>query len=86
MGQDLLFEDAIEPLSEAYPDTDIFFLNYGKAASNMKGRFEPDNLPGITEMVGRGDTALFSDSTLGHAGPMIRQVSAYTWLDHLYGV
>jgi hypothetical protein len=83
-GQDL-FEDAIEPLREAYPDTDIFFLNYGKTASNMKGRFEGDNLPGITEMVGRGDNALFSDATLGHAGPMIRQVSAFTWLDHLYG-
>jgi hypothetical protein len=79
-----LFEVVLQ-LREAYPQTRIDYLNYGKAASIMKRDFEAGQLPDIHEMVGLGDTALFADAAMGHAGPMMLEVCALAWMHALYG-
>lgn len=35
--------------------------------------------------VGKGDDPLFSDRFIGHAGPMLLDVSALSWLRIIYG-
>jgi hypothetical protein len=81
---DTLFKTATE-LRKAYPKNHIFFINYGKVVSDLKGRYDADKLPDVTKLFGKGEAALFSDDTLGHGGPMILDVSAIVWLNTLYG-
>ena len=74
----------VKALRERYPDNRIDNLAYGKIATAMKQRFESDSLPDIKTMVGPGNDALFLDEQPGHAGPMLLEVSALTWLNQLY--
>jgi hypothetical protein len=68
------------------PDTPIYYINYGLAAPLMKADFEAGELDDLDNLTGRrGDRALFRDQLMGHAGPMLQEVSALTWLDLLYG-
>ncbi len=75
----------VTELRELYPQNPIFYIDYGKSAALMKSRFEAGDLIGIEEMVGRGSNALFRDRFMGHAGPMMLEISALTWLSLLYG-
>ncbi|NRA58970.1 MAG: hypothetical protein HRU13_12720, partial [Phycisphaerales bacterium] len=70
-----------------YPSTRIDFLNYGKASSLMYLRLDAGPLPDIDCVWGcqPDGVPLFSDGGIGHAGPMMREVCALTWLAHLYG-
>ena len=77
--------EVVEKLRAAYPDTQIDFLAYGKMATAMKKRFESESLPGIEVMVGKGNGAFFVDRNPGHAGPMLLDLCALTWLNELYG-
>jgi len=85
-----LHEVVIE-LRDAYPDNTILFLNYGKVSSVMMREFEEGMLPDIEGLVPDPlngvslDEALFSDAVLGHAGPMMTQLTALTWIDLLLG-
>jgi hypothetical protein len=74
----------VKELRERYPDKRIDHLAYGKIASAMKRRFESESLPDIKTMVGPGSDALFLDKDPGHAGPMLLEVCALTWLNQLY--
>ncbi len=76
---------AVTELRKAYPDTTIYFLNYGKTASLMKADFDAGELDNVDKLVGRGDNALFRDGAIGHAGPMMLDLSALTWLNLIYG-
>jgi hypothetical protein len=74
----------VKALREHYPDNRIDTLTYGKIAPVMKQRFESDSLPDVKMMVGGGSDALFLDKQPGHAGPMLLEISALTWLNQLY--
>lgn len=80
----------VEDLREAYPDSDIFYIDYGKTASVMKARYDAGELPDIEALLpdpGNGislDDALFEDN-LGHGGPMMLELSALSWMEYLYG-
>lgn len=75
----------VRRLRQAYPRTRIHYVNYGVVAALMKADFESGRLNDIRELVGRGRDALFRDDRLGHAGPMLLDVCAATWLKALYG-
>lgn len=77
--------EVVEKLRALYPDNEIDFLAYGKMATAMKKRFESESLPGIEVMVGQGNGAFFVDQNPGHAGPMLLDLCALTWLNELYG-
>ena len=77
--------EVVEKLRALYPDTQIDFLAYGKMATAMKKRFDSESLPSIEVMVGKGNGAFFVDRNPGHAGPMLLDLCALTWLNELYG-
>jgi hypothetical protein len=79
-----LAQSVVEELRERYPDNRIDYLAYGKVAPAMKRRFEADNLADIDAIVGTGPGALFIDNRLGHAGPMLLELCALTWMKQLY--
>ncbi|MEM7014805.1 MAG: hypothetical protein AAF585_25375, partial [Verrucomicrobiota bacterium] len=72
-------------LRVAYPNNHIYFINYGRIASEMKSQFNAGRLPDIDQLVGRGRTSLYLDEKIGHAGPLMTELSALTWLAILYG-
>ena len=74
----------VKELRARYPDSRIDYLAYGKVAPAMKSRFEAGTLPDIELMAGPGRTALFSDNQPGHAGPMMLELCALTWMNLLY--
>ena len=113
----------VERLRDMYPQTTIYFINYGDVAAQMKTMFEAGTLNDVatltagssrerggflqrlrerrnarSETGGTGDAAdatpedraamkqaLFIDGLTGHAGPMMMQMMAVTWLQFLYG-
>ena len=78
-----LFE-RVAQLRKAFPRNSIITINYGTAACELKVQFEAGKLKGdITKMVDK-KSGLFTD-TFGHAGPMIKDLSALIWLKKLYG-
>lgn len=83
--------EVVEQLRAAYPDERIEYIAYGKMASVMKREFEAGELPdiaGLTPDPANGvpaSAALFADPLLGHAGPMMLELAAVTWMDVLYG-
>jgi hypothetical protein len=83
--------EVVEQLREAYPDNRISFLNYGMVAVVMKEMFDEGSLPDIEAMVPdvvngvAPAKALFSDDSIGHAGPVLTELSAYTWAALFYG-
>ena len=75
----------VTALRQTYPNNPIHFINYGKTASAMKHLFETDRLPDIDDLVGQHARALFTDNNLGHAGIMMKQLCALSWMEILYG-
>ncbi len=78
------FKERAVKLRKAYPNNSIVVINYGLAACELKTQFEAGKLKGdVSKMVERKN-GLFTDN-FGHAGPMIIDLSALTWLKILYG-
>lgn len=75
----------VKKLRKAYPNTTIYFINYGKTASVMKAMYEKDKLEDIKQLSGRDNHSLFSDRFIGHAGPMLLDLAALSWLNFIYG-
>lgn len=75
----------VTKLRTTYPKNHIYFINYGKVASEMKSRYAAKKLPDITKMVGRDKQALYRDGFMGHGGPMMLELSSLVWLNILYG-
>ena len=73
----------VTTLRDRYPETKIQFVNYGKVASELKNRHSEGELPQIRSLIGRDANSLFRDQK-GHAGPLLRELAALTWLQHLY--
>ena len=77
--------ELVEELRTRYTDTQIYFINYGKIAADLKFAFSADQLPDIEQMVGKDETALFIDNSVGHGGQLIHELCALTWINILYG-
>jgi len=75
----------IDQLRALYPGTEIYCIPYGQAAGELYNRFAADNLPDVQNVIGNGDTAIFTDN-LGHAGDILKDLGEYVWLYSVYGV
>jgi hypothetical protein len=76
--------ERVTQLRKAFPKNCITTINYGTAACELKVQFEAGKLKGdISKMVDK-KSGLFTDA-FGHAGPMIKDLSALIWLKMFYG-
>lgn len=78
------FFPVVQGLRDFYPDTDIFYSNYGKVLSQMKAEYEAGGLEDITALVDT-QSGLFTDGGAGHSGPMGEHIAALVWAELLYG-
>jgi len=79
-----IHQSLVLELRRLYPNNQILYMCYGPVASIMRQRFDNGMLPDITEQIGEGPTALFSDESPGHAGPMLKEMAAIAWAQILY--
>lgn len=82
-------EVIVLPLREEYPSNNFFWLAYGPVALKMREMFEEGRLNGINSLIQqRGSsnarTSIFTDEK-GHAGTMLLNLSALSWVSLLYG-
>jgi hypothetical protein len=83
--------EVVTDLRKAYPNNNIIYFNYGKVASVMMSWFDAGDLPDIKGLIPdpqngiRLKQALFADGFIGHAGPMMTELSALSWMSVLYG-
>jgi hypothetical protein len=77
--------EIVEELRAIYPNNQIYFINYGKIASDMKFAFTAGQLPDIEQLVGKSETSLFVDDKIGHGGRLMHELCALTWMSILYG-
>ncbi|MEM6691240.1 MAG: hypothetical protein AAF664_17575 [Planctomycetota bacterium] len=75
----------VKTLRGQYPETKIQFVNYGLVARELKDCHASGRLSEIGSLVSRDSGSLFRD-TKGHAGPLLLDLAALTWLDQLYEV
>lgn len=81
---DETFNSLINTLRRSYPDTNIFFLNYGICVGEIKALFEEGKLDKISKMTGSDlDNCIFRD-TVGHSGTLVQQMAAITWMSWFY--
>jgi hypothetical protein len=76
--------EIVQELRAAYPNSQIYFINYGKIAADLKFAFSAGQLPDIEQSVGKEETALFVDDKIGHGGRLLTELSALTWVNTLY--
>jgi hypothetical protein len=76
--------EIVQGLRAAYPNNQIYFINYGKIAADMKFAFSAGELPDIEQLVGREETSLFVDDKIGHGGRLMTELCALTWVTILY--
>ena len=80
----------VQEIRESYPDTNIFYLNYGSIAGTMRHLFEDDELIDVTHFIKQTSagatqrTSLFVD-TKGHGGSMMLDMMGLTYLYWFYG-
>ncbi|MEO0438324.1 MAG: PHB depolymerase family esterase [Pseudomonadota bacterium] len=86
------FFGIVDGLRDAFGDTEIFYINYGKVITQMMAEFEAGELEDIEAPAPSssvtGETAqkyIFSDNGVGHAGPMALHISALVWANMIYG-
>jgi hypothetical protein len=76
--------EIVKELRTAYPNNQIYFINYGKIAADMKIEFSAGELPDIEQLVGKDETSLFIDDKIGHGGRLMHELCALTWVNILY--
>ena len=75
----------VQTLRKRHPDTPIQFVHYGHVARELKAAHASGRSSEIAALISRKPGGLFRD-TKGHAGELLLDVAALTWLEQLYGV
>ncbi|MCR9200095.1 MAG: hypothetical protein NXI04_15780 [Planctomycetaceae bacterium] len=84
LSGDRLFR-TVQTLRKRHPATPIQFVHYGHVARELKASHAAGHSSEIAALISREPGGLFRD-TKGHAGELLLDVAALTWLEHLYGV
>jgi len=81
---DRIYTNVITVLRKLYPNTTIFYLNYGSIAGEMRILLEQNDLVGVTNMIGSSGDSIFVDNK-GHSGSMLLDLAGFVWSHWLYG-
>lgn len=78
----------IKDLRGMYPNTSIFYFDYGSIVGKMRHLFEDDELVGVSTFIKSGGatkhTSLFIDNK-GHSGTMMLHMTGLSYLNWFYG-
>jgi len=81
-GGEKLYNGVIRKLRDAYPTTNIYFLDYGAVAGKMRNLLHIGELSNISTMIG-DESCLYVDKK-GHGGDMLKKLAGLSWLYWLY--
>lgn len=78
--------DNIETLRSEYAGLEIFSVPYGAAAVELRALLDAGNLPDVTGMRSGDGTGIFKDDRLGHADPILRDLSRLVLARGIYDI
>ena len=78
--------DNIDTLRSEYPGVEIFSIPYGAAAVELRALLDAGNLPDVTGMTSGNGTGIFKNDRLGHADPILRDLSRLVLVRGLYDI
>ena len=76
----------IDTLRSEYPGVEIFAIPYGAAAVELRALLDAGNLPDVTGMTSGNGTGIFKNDRLGHADPILRDLSRLVLARALYDI
>jgi hypothetical protein len=81
-----LVHDSIDTLRSEYPGVEIFSIPYGAAAVELRALLDAGNLPDVTGMTSGNGTGIFKNDRLGHADPILQDLSRLVLARGLYDI
>jgi hypothetical protein len=78
--------DSIDTLRSEYPGIEIFCVPYGASAVELRALLDAGNLPDVTGMTSGNGTGIFVNDRLGHADPILRDLSRLVLARGVYGI
>jgi|ETNmetMinimDraft_30_1059905.scaffolds.fasta_scaffold63870_1 hypothetical protein len=78
------YRSIVLELRESYPDNRIMCCYYGMASGELRKRFEAGELAKTKQLVGQA-FSVYRDG-MGHAGEILKSVSALVWLYTIYDI
>ena len=76
----------IDTLRSEYPGVEIFSVPYGAAAVELRALLDAGNLPDVTGMTSGNGTGIFVNDRLGHADPILRDLSRLVLARGIYDI
>ena len=80
-----IWHSLIDDLKKRYPKTDIFCIPHGRAAVELRSRFEAGTLNDVDAMISNDGNAIFRDTT-GHPDRILLDLGTLVWLGSIYDV
>ena len=80
-----IWHSLIDDLKKRYPEADIFCIPHGRAAVELRSRFEAGTLNDIDAMISNDGNAIFRDAT-GHPDRILIDLGTLVWLSSIYDV
>lgn len=78
--------DSIDTLRSEYPDVEIFCIPYGAGAVELRALLDAGVLPDVTGMTSSNRTGIFVNDRLGHADPILRDLSRLVLARGIYDI
>ncbi|GAB5452528.1 MAG: hypothetical protein Hals2KO_28560 [Halioglobus sp.] len=76
----------IDTLRSEYPGVEIFCVPYGASGVELRALLDAGNLPDVTGMTSGNSTGIFVNDNLGHADPILRDLSRLVLVRGIYDV
>lgn len=80
-----LWDALIDTLRINYPNVLIQSIPHGRAALELRYRFEMGTLPEVSMMTGSNADSIFTDQK-GHAGAILKDLGTLVWLGVMYDI
>jgi hypothetical protein len=77
---------SIDTLRSEYPGVEIFCVPYGASAVELRAVLDAGNLPDVTGMTSGNGTGIFVNDRLGHADPILRDLSRLVLARGIYDI
>lgn len=78
--------DEIDTLRAEYPGVEIFCVPYGASGVELRALLDAGNLPDVTGLTSGNGTGIFVNDAIGHADPILRDLSRLVLARGLYDI
>lgn len=81
-----IVHESVDTLRLEYPGLEIFTVPYGASAVELRALLDAGNLPDVTGLSSGNGTGIFKNDAIGHADPILRDLSRLVLARGLYDI